>query len=522
METLYLKLAVASPISIGCDEVYEPTGFVVDEEARELISFDTHEFLQMLDKDSLQRFSAICAKGTISSLLELMRFMRQNRQHAHGERCELTPAFLDHYRQVLGMKNNPKDIQQGLNNFKIGRTAFNAHTNLPVIPGSSIKGAIRTAVLNLRNNGNTFPSFRGRQANRKLQEHLLKYQTQQLASDPFRLVKVSDFVPAGDFRRRVLYAVNLKKRPSERESQGPPQILEVIESGAEFIGTISIQKPGRKSRVQAPVTREEILQAMKQFYGDENRRENHDLSRIYCQPLQLDSQGLPLRVGRHSGAECVTVAGHRAIKVSPPRKKPLKFQDHATTLWLAAESKKPGSTIGLRPFGWTVLSPLKSGEMETMKKSACLLEQKRLEMIRNRTEKQRIESERRARQAVEEKKERLRREDEARRKAEEEIARREAELAAMPDDKAWLVRREQDNNWKEDNSALLADAESFFENFSAPGIDALDMLGEWLSKKWPGIMQNPEATKGKKKKAKYKERPSTLAKRILKLQEDEQ
>ena len=40
-----------------------------------------------------------------------------------------------------------RGIRQELNQFSISRTAYNPYNNLPYIPGSSIKGALRTAYL---------------------------------------------------------------------------------------------------------------------------------------------------------------------------------------------------------------------------------------------------------------------------------------------------------------------------------------------------------------------------------------
>ncbi len=124
-----------------------------------------------------------------------------------------------------------------------------------------------------------------------------------------------------------------------------------------------------------------------------------------------------------------------------------------------------------------------------------------------------------ARQAEEERKqEEARRaaEEQARREAEER-ARREAELAAMPGDLAWIARNAEDNGWENDNGALLSDMERFFEEFAEPGEEALGALADWLNRKWPKIMDDPDAKKGKKNRAKYKARPRNLAKKILDL-----
>ena len=60
-----------SPIHIGCDEVYEPTGFVLDENARQMIVFDPLSFISQLRDADKAEFSQICARGTVDSIMEL-------------------------------------------------------------------------------------------------------------------------------------------------------------------------------------------------------------------------------------------------------------------------------------------------------------------------------------------------------------------------------------------------------------------------------------------------------------------
>ncbi|NLA75012.1 MAG: hypothetical protein GX846_06050, partial [Deltaproteobacteria bacterium] len=40
----YIK--TISPIHIGCDEVYEPTGFAIDEKSNQMVVFDPFVFFQ--------------------------------------------------------------------------------------------------------------------------------------------------------------------------------------------------------------------------------------------------------------------------------------------------------------------------------------------------------------------------------------------------------------------------------------------------------------------------------------------
>jgi len=359
-QTYYCRLKVISPVHIGCDEVYEPTGFALDEQRKVLVAFEPASFLGMLEQQDLDKFSAICRKGTVESLLEIYKFIRQHKEHARGRRVSVSDAFVAHYSKTLNLPANA--VQQQLNKFQLARTAYRPTSGVPYIPGSALKGALRTAVLNLRNNGKTQPKYRN---DKQLNDELAGG---AFATDPFRLVKVSDFQASGDIRQKIVYAVNKKKKPSEKEARGPYQILEVIEADTEFVGTITIQVPPAGAGIRRPVDMDELQQALG-FYRREFEREKITLKSIGCeQALQTipPAQGSLIRVGRHSGAECVTVEGHRKIWIKKGRREG-KTLHHATTLWLAAGSDNPSTNNFLQPFGWAefaLLTAEEAGEYE--------------------------------------------------------------------------------------------------------------------------------------------------------------
>jgi hypothetical protein len=67
----------------------------------------------------------------------------------------------------------------------------------------------------------------------------------------------------------------------------------------------------------------------------------------------LDSRdAMLLRVGRHSGAESVTLERHRWIRIMEGPGKAHWARD-ATTIWLAAD--REDSRADLRPFGWLLV-----------------------------------------------------------------------------------------------------------------------------------------------------------------------
>ena len=64
-----------------------------------------------------------------------------------------------------------------------------------------------------------------------------------------------------------------------------------------------------------------------------------------------------VRLGRHSGAEAVTIEGNRNIKINLGGGRS-KYTESSTTLWLASEYARPKTNNSLTPFGWAVLETL--------------------------------------------------------------------------------------------------------------------------------------------------------------------
>lgn len=402
--TIYFLLRTISPIHVGSDEVYEPTGFVVDEQNKQLFSFDAADFIGMLDSEALDEFSAICRKGTPQSLIEIYRFMNRHKDLVDGKPVTVSEAFVAHFQETLALQGE-KNILQNLNKYQIKRTAFNPHEDRPYIPGSSLKGSIRTAVLNYRNKKQSVLTYQ-KNDSRKMEESLVggKFET-----DPFRLVKVSDFAPVGNLEQRIVYGVNRKKKPSNFEARGPEQIFEVVAPGAVFLGSITISSVPQGGGINKPVTAKELITSLRQFYGDEKNREDAELKAVGIPPvaLELSKKQAPLRLGFHSGAECVTVDGQRQIKIMKGKGERPDTGKSATTFWLAA-NLKTATNQTVTPMGWAVLEELtpieavklqedleqKKRQKEKLKEKILISQQREREL---REEKLRVQQEEEAR-----------------------------------------------------------------------------------------------------------------------------
>lgn len=373
-EAIKARLHILTPVHIGCGEEYEPTSFVVDVDAKRLISFDMVQFIQSLDDAGRNTISQIADKGNLASIIELYRFISSQRSTIRGWKVELSDSVVQRYQKVKGLPLNETRLKQELNNFRIPRTAYNPLDNRPYIPGSSLKGSLRTGYLSkLAAAGATRDGIEqvlakekplnpitGQSNASRLEEQLLGG---KFDKDPFRLVKVSDFMPDANVRTKVLYGVNRKKN-EVKAGRGVPQILEIILPGSVFEGLINIESPAGGSGVRMPIERDTLFPLVQMHYAkDYNDDLNTARTILFGVPKPNEARKLIeergnlaclLRVGHHSGAEAVTIEGNRRITVRG-HGGARSERDGATTIWLASETDNPPNNRGMIPFGWAML-----------------------------------------------------------------------------------------------------------------------------------------------------------------------
>lgn len=351
-------IRILAPMHIGCDEVYDPTGFTVDENGGGLTAFDPLDFFRSLDTREKSRYANICGRGTIESIIELYKFMRGKSFDGHA--VGLCGGFITLYKKTLGISTRDRrKIQQELNSFSISRTSFDPVTQKPYIPGSAVKGALRTAYLNRVAKAKQVQyNLRDQKAADTLEKGLLGYQ--RLEKDPFRMLKISDFHAVGPCRTKIVFAVNEKKTPSRSAAGSPHPLLEIIEPGAFFTGTVRVLEPPSRDVVAEPLSEKAVFDGAEAFYGAEKAREDGELKGAGIPPSAPGDKGNAawLRIGRHSGAESLTIAGHRKIKIMKKGGGPPAYAAGATTFWLSADSPSGYQKTALRPFGWASIGQI--------------------------------------------------------------------------------------------------------------------------------------------------------------------
>lgn len=365
VQNLKIRLHILSPVHIGCDDVYEPTSFVIDEKKGKLIEFDPMDFIKALSMKERDEFSKACNNDNLLQVFKTVK--RLYKSSIPGREVDIVSGLIAHYTSVLKMPTFDKKAV--INQFTMNKTAYNLQKNMPYIPGTSFKGSLRTAYLSsiASSTGikNWWNESKAKEKDRakELEEKLLQG---SFETDPFRMVKVSDFLPVKEVKTKIVYGVNKKKKKSEKPTKadsGPPQIFEAIQHGAVFEGLINIHQPLSKSIIKYPVEKDNLLKAIHEFYMKAFEKEKKIAEEIGTGLIDvsnfngmLGKSAFLIRLGRHSGAEAVTIEGNRLIKIMQKQGDPPKYsKDGATTLWLSSETSKPTSNNGLIPFGWALL-----------------------------------------------------------------------------------------------------------------------------------------------------------------------
>lgn len=399
-----LSITPLAPVHLGSGQDYEPTGYVIDEET--LYEFDGIAALKALPEQERAKLSGILdGKPTQDMLRRVQSFFHANRERliAVSRRCVQVNATVEaFYRERIGQVAQQEARGQTVQNrLEIERTAFNPYSGAPILPGSGLKGAIRTALLDRENNGNPLHQVDDRRTRRtrpehslEMQERLFRYQAGNFELDPMRLIRISDAsaVDPDAAATQVRFAVNRKKTEvrvggklvdSQAEQRGLYQLLECLAplQTRGFRAQLSVQDTGgidsrhwpdaalrfnpasiaaACNRFYLPALQREMTLLHERGYLDECWAD--DVRALLSGPLaeSLSSdRAFVLRVGRHSGAESVTLNGIRQIKIMKGRGEQPETLDHAKTLWLASDERL--AQRDLLPFGW-VLVELHDGD----------------------------------------------------------------------------------------------------------------------------------------------------------------
>ncbi len=395
-QTRKLWITPLSPVHMGTDEDYTPTGYVIDGNA--LYEFDQRALENLPDSERKKLDGLLGGKATADMLKNVQAFFHHNREwlipdaiNIVGVSDEMAKLYESRVGKAANIESGGKQV---LNALEIERAYYNPTDRRLMLPGSGLKGAMRTALLDSLNNGQR--TERG-ERNRDLQQRLFQYSMRELHKDPMRLVQVGDCAWHGPTElnsAEVLFAVNRKKHAvtrngkevdSQAEKQNLYQLLECATPFRlrAFQGTLNIPDLGDDrnianrlpqhrfdfaeiaaacNRFYRPIFERELQLLKKRSFLDSAWRETVDnlLNNASIRQRLDNNDAFLLRVGRHSGAESVTLDGVRSIRIMKGKGQQPDWGKEAKTVWLATGDR--GDRRYLKPFGWLLVEMTEPGE----------------------------------------------------------------------------------------------------------------------------------------------------------------
>ena len=388
LKTYRLALTPLSPIHIGCGEDFEPTNYVIDEGV--LYGFDPSRAV-LSDLQTSKLMDVV----NRASLLGIQKFFKDNAQIFKAQADTLIPVssgVATVYEQRVGRAANIEASgNQVFNQLFIERTMHTGRESLPYIPGSSFKGAIRTAMLDHLNlERQPLRDDTVQKGTPKLEARLFGHgdEPNKFERSPLRLLKIADLMPATDCEpaRRVMFGVNRKKRQvikegKELQPKGIAARKECILHGQyrAFVADAVLPSLDPHSDIKTTPTPELRPTDFKAIAKQSNA---YNQKRLRREMAVLDGRGLVnpawkqsiellmagalsrklnsgeaflIRLGRYGGAESKTLSGEgvASIKIMGAKGQPPTFESSTKTVWLAAEQENDQKH--LLPFGWAVV-----------------------------------------------------------------------------------------------------------------------------------------------------------------------
>ena len=358
-------LTAISPIHIGNGEEIDWTTSIADENYLYILNLMNMNLSPVV----LQKIKDISLKcQDEKGLLELQQIFKAEKGQLIKNavtKITLPTNLAREFASKLG--HNVQKKQRGnvtLNQLNIDRTAHGGPSQKAMIPGSSLKGAVRTAWLASSAEG---CHKEGKELN---EEEVLGG---SFATDPFRLFKVDDSLSSQGKATQVYYLINQNRKTGKEKANMrleaiTPYIYGNIVGGFRFHDLEGKKVKNKEDQPPAIVKLPAIMKLIAEV-NDYNiglfREQFHQLEELAAvdkkwlkntQTLidRMDRKNCMLiRLGRLTTAESKTVGEElREIHIPQAKDYRFKYRKHGTTFWLAGDYK---SRKNLLPMGWAVI-----------------------------------------------------------------------------------------------------------------------------------------------------------------------
>lgn len=337
MKTYKLRCEILSPVHIGSGQEIEPMNYIIENGRLYKISFI--DFVSHMDDKQRREFEVLIDSG---NLLEIRKRVAETVEKVRDSvySIEVSLKIAELYRSKVS------DIQNQLLISPFIRTEGGS---VPFIPGSSLKGAIRTAIISEMAKKSKSPKPKDGREEYEFESKVLGHKDAK--NDPFRAVKIRD-VSLRNEDTIVRDVKNMsKKKGSHLQANNIQMICEVTHSAGsgravEFeTGMLFDNELLSTKYLSTSISKEQIIKSCNDFYKDKVEQEHKKFYKgseveKYSEHLlnaQLNDNSFIVRVGRFSGVESVTLDYYRNPR--PPGNK---------TTWGTSRNLAEG----LYPMGW--------------------------------------------------------------------------------------------------------------------------------------------------------------------------
>jgi CRISPR-associated protein Csm5 len=311
MKKYRLRLELLSPIHIGAGTEMNPLDYIIEDGRLYSISFE--KFVVGMDNAQRRELENLI---DMSSLMEMRKYVLRN---INKERdciysIEVSSKVETIYKSKLG------DIQNQLLVYPFVRTEGEV---VPLMPGSSVKGAVRTAVISDHAKKINLPKPRDAKDEYAFESMVLGYKDAK--DDPFRGVTIRDkSLKNDDMIVRDVRNVSKKKNGSleANDLQIFCEVSHSAISGKPVIIDTELLIDKELFCTNFPsktLTIEQLIKSCTAFYREKMESEHKkfykssQVEKVSVQLLDtaLDKNSFILRIGRFSGVESVTLDGYR-------------------------------------------------------------------------------------------------------------------------------------------------------------------------------------------------------------------
>lgn len=359
-------VSTLAPVHLGTGQDYEFTSYLIDDGV--MYTFGDSALFNALPANQLALIADYANNG-IAGLKSIQQLLQNNKEALKlcaNKLIAIGNGVDNFYQKRKG--GNASNYNQML----LPKTACEPYSGIPILPGTALKGAIRTAWLDwkIHQSSRTAP----RHTDRPLD--ILKQITgfKGVNDDPFKTLRVADAKACHvDVLKKIVIFSSLDWKDSKKSKNNERSgLLETVAAGQvdafeldwRLWSGMDKEPPVKDFKALTKIVNDFYLPIFQQeltrnsdagYYNTEYQAALHNLfADDELQGQLAAGKAMLLRLGRYTGAVSKTLNDHRKIKIKGQKGAKDKYQPLPNEQRLVVSGEH--NVHGSQPFGWVLLT----------------------------------------------------------------------------------------------------------------------------------------------------------------------